>query len=523
MIAKRILLAVTAILAASVLALVGWHGVDNTAQAQGSSLKPANVRAVNGPNPGEAIVSWDAVPAAAYYRVGWVSLPNYEAVTAAGRDWREAFYFVDLKNTGQTSFTVSRLEPGAQHFFMVAGNNGLWGEPQWSSVARLTLNSDTTACPTPTPGGTANPTTSAPDGSQFPANPVNGDYDHDDDGLIEIRSIAQLDAIRHDLDGNGASSVGAYSTAFPGAATGMGCPDTGCVGYELAASLDFQTADGSGPWAPLGYYNSSNNYAYFTADFNGNDLTISNLHINRRASKYVGLFGLVGSGSIVRRVGLEAVNATGRDSVGGLVGYNFGNISNSYVKGSVSGEGDVGGLVGYNDGTVTQSYADANVLSRSKWDEDVGGLVGDNRGSISNSYAEGDVYGERFVGGLVGHNDGVITASYATGNVTGDNYIGGLVGSHDGVITAAYATGNTSASDIASAGLVASNYGTITAAYATGTASGNGSSGLVGNVWSEGGVYSSYWDTDTSGLYRSYGGLGKTTAQLQTPTSVVYS
>ena len=154
MIAKRILLAVTAILAASVLALVGVAGMDNTAQAQAASLKPANVRAVNGPNPGEAIVSWDAVPAAAYYRVGWVSLPNYEAVTDAGRDWREAFYFVDLKNAGQTSFTVSRLEPGAQHVFMVAGNSSLWGEPQWSGPALLTLNSDTTACPTPTPGPT---------------------------------------------------------------------------------------------------------------------------------------------------------------------------------------------------------------------------------------------------------------------------------------------------------------------------------------------------------------------------------
>ena len=147
MTAKSILLAVTAILAASVFALVGVTGVENTAQAQGS-LKPTNVRVVNGPNAGEAIIFWDAVADAAYYRVSWASLTDYRVATGAGRDWQEAFYFVDLKNQGQTSFTVSRLEPGAEHLFRVAGKSSQYGEPQWSDLQRLSLNSDTTACPT---------------------------------------------------------------------------------------------------------------------------------------------------------------------------------------------------------------------------------------------------------------------------------------------------------------------------------------------------------------------------------------
>ena len=94
------------------------------------------------------------------------------------------------------------------------------------------------------------------------------DYDADNDGLIEIVNLAQLDAVRHDLDGDGVAiqeGMVAYTAAFPVAATGMGCPSGGgCTGYELETDLDFDTngngrADagddygGSGfGWLPIG-------------------------------------------------------------------------------------------------------------------------------------------------------------------------------------------------------------------------------------------------------------------------------
>ena len=69
------------------------------------------------------------------------------------------------------------------------------------------------------------------------------DYDADNDGLIDISTLAQLDAIRHDLDGNGDPASGgatAYNGAFPirqrAAAGRMGCPSGACAGYELTAS-----------------------------------------------------------------------------------------------------------------------------------------------------------------------------------------------------------------------------------------------------------------------------------------------
>ena len=123
------------------------------------------------------------------------------------------------------------------------------------------------------------------------------DYDTDNDGLIEVRTLAQLDAIRYDLNADGAvdgTDWQTHAAAFPQAALGMGCP-TGCSGFELTANLDFDTngngmADpgdaywnsGSG-WTPIGLFPDE-----FTGTFEGNLKTISNLYINttsRRARR----------------------------------------------------------------------------------------------------------------------------------------------------------------------------------------------------------------------------------------------
>jgi filamentous hemagglutinin family protein len=122
--------------------------------------------------------------------------------------------------------------------------------------------------------------------------------------------------------------------------------------------------------------------------------------------------GLVGynQGSISNSYATGIVSGT-NNLVGGLVGYNNngGMISNSYATGTVSGGGGVGGLVGYNSttGTISNSYATGSV---SRGSYDVGGLVGANYGTISNSYttsyATGIVPGTNdLVGGLVGYNN----------------------------------------------------------------------------------------------------------------------
>ena len=118
------------------------------------------------------------------------------------------------------------------------------------------------------------------------------DYDNDDDGLIEVSNLEQLNAIRWDLDGDGSPSDTAYDSAYPDAISGMGCPVSGCLGYELVADLDFD-ANGDGEpdegdaywnngagWLPIGHTSEG-----FWATFDGNGHTISNLSILRGSAQ----------------------------------------------------------------------------------------------------------------------------------------------------------------------------------------------------------------------------------------------
>ena len=135
--------------------------------------------------------------------------------------------------------------------------------------------------------------------------PIN--YDRDGDGLIDIESLAQLNAVRWDLDRNGqqgsvsASNWAMHTAAFAHAVSGLGCPASGCAGYELLADLDFDD-DGSGSvdssdaypnWTPIG-----TSAAPFTSTFRGNGHTIANMTIDATDIGPVGLFGEVRNGAI---------------------------------------------------------------------------------------------------------------------------------------------------------------------------------------------------------------------------------
>ena len=179
-----------------------------------------------------------------------------------------------------------------------------------------------------------------------------------------------------------------------------------------------------------------------------------------------GLFGVAGSASRIRGVGLTGVAVrASHDMVGGLVGVNLGVVSGSYAAGRVTGDYFVGGLVGWNLGLVAASYATGRVAG----DLAVGGLAGLNSGVVAASYATGRVAGRTGAGGLVGHlSGGTVSASYATGPVSAPGNVGGLVGT------------------------ISSIYG--------------------------GDVTASYWDTRTSGVSGGEHGEGRSTAALEGPT-----
>ncbi len=85
----------------------------------------------------------------------------------------------------------------------------------------------------------------------------------------------------------------------------------------------------------------------FIGDFNGAGHVIRNVTITSSGNSYVGLFGTVYKGQIYK-LGLNSVNITGCNYVGGLAGCCLGGrIHSCYVTGTVNGQSDVGGLVGY--------------------------------------------------------------------------------------------------------------------------------------------------------------------------------
>ena len=292
----------------------------------------------------------------------------------------------------------------------------------------------------------------------------------------------------------------------------------------------------------------------FTGVFDGNDHTISNLTIAASTKDFVGLFGYVGYGGQIFNLGVGNVTMTGDEYVGGLVGRNEGSLTFCSATGSVAIEGSavryVGGLVGYNNsGTLTSCSASGSVNRVSDYSYAVGGLVGGNDGTLIACSASGSVTGGYYVGGLVGYNSsGTLTSCSATGSVSGDSMsVGGLVGEdYSGTLTSCYATGSVSAGGYYAGGLVGRNYwGTLTSCYATGAVIGyDYVGGLVGYNYgtltscyatgsvtcfyyvgglagyNDGGtINASFWDTQTSGQETSYGGEGKTTAEMMTQST----
>ena len=223
------------------------------------------------------------------------------------------------------------------------------------------------------------------------------DYDRDDDDLIEVSNLAQLDAIRYDSNGNGIvddpSDWPSYFAAFTQATLRMGCSSV-CIGYELTADLDFDTDSSGGANDADTYWNGGEGWEPIGDDpyqalFEGNGHTIANLFIDRDTENDVGLFSEVGEFGLIRNLGLEAVDVTGKDYVGGLVGDGEeGRVGRSHVTGSVSGEDVVGGLAG-SLGRVWSSYRRRPGVGNRRRSRRPGGGRGHYRGQLRHRAGHG--------------------------------------------------------------------------------------------------------------------------------------
>ncbi|QIL90744.1 autotransporter subunit C [Microbulbifer sp. SH-1] len=263
------------------------------------------------------------------------------------------------------------------------------------------------------------------------------DADADSDGLIDIATLAELDAVRHSLAGWGRrlSADGALDTSGCPHVLVSGVLQARCRGYELAADLDFDTNgdgvldsndtywNGGEGWQPLGSVSSDE----FTGVFHGNGHVIRNLMIARPGNSAQGLFGYLYNAS-VRELGLSGplMAIEGDSFVGGLAGAaQNSQITATFVSGVVAGNGNrVGGILGDASATpITASYVTGAV----RGDEHVGGLVGWGGGLVTASLSSAHVSGRAYVGGLIG-TVGTASASYWATDISGQTTSAGGTG-----------------------------------------------------------------------------------------------
>lgn len=188
----------------------------------------------------------------------------------------------------------------------------------------------------------------------------------------------------------------------------------------------------------------------FTAVYNGGCNTIEGISFKAK-SLYIGMFGYTSSAAAVRNVFLVGngsntvayVNAQGgnsasgsasRVSMGVLVGYNRGTVSNCSVSGYTmeyygysASTASLGGFVGSNYGTIRNSASDCPSIRFANTNSNTyaGGFAGVNHASVSDSYALGSIQvrGARnstvWVAGFAANNaSGMIRRSYSATALT---------------------------------------------------------------------------------------------------------
>ena len=212
----------------------------------------------------------------------------------------------------------------------------------------------------------------------------------------------------------------------------------------------------------------------FTGTFDGDGHTIVGLQAKG------GIFGKLGSGAVVKNINIASSVFTGKEasdsvgavaaennggsisgisgygntvkgsggSIGGLVGKNYGGISNSNDQSTViAGAGAVaGGIAGVNgtnagiggtiDNVQSNSAVTTGVLAKDQYASNLGGIVGKNemlsdKYNINNVSAHG-ITGKtgntQTSGGIVGTNEGRISNAYNESIIYGSENIGGVAG-----------------------------------------------------------------------------------------------
>jgi len=314
-------------------------------------------------------------------------------------------------------------------------------------------------------------------------------------------------------------------------------------------------------WEPIGYFIDEDNWERFESNYDGNNLKIYNLTINRPDTSCVGLFGWIWEANLSNIVLTGVNNITGNEYVGSIIGFSAGSvIENCTSIGSVSGQVEVGGMIGRATGNSIVRFCYSDCIVRAD-EYDAGGLIGYFAISdIHNCSASGEVYGGSYIGGFAGScmGDAFHTncrESNSNSRVFGVDQVGGFVGKvYQGVqLDQCYSNGVVNASGTSSggfAGRIASTYvlndtikinncysiteiignidvggfagvsldSEIKNCYATGkTSSSIGSCGGFISNQVRSIINNCYWDIESTSQTVSDGGEGRNTSEMTLP------
>lgn len=243
----------------------------------------------------------------------------------------------------------------------------------------------------------------------------------------------------------------------------------------------------------------------FVGNLDGNGHSISGINVmgtvkgsseTGNIASYVGIFGYVNSKSTIEDLTIEKSTIKGAAYVGGIAGYNEGNITNCVFDSNsvVIGQSNVGGIAGY---SKEQLKSNINKGSVEGTYTNTGGIVGAmsvEGDALYGCVNKGTVEGKSKTGGVIGYISASSTSLKIekcsnSGKVSSTaNYAGGIAGQVDGSSNGVYITNSYNTGEISGEGTDGGIVGyargsktNISECYNEGKINGKHSGGIVGN------------------------------------------
>lgn len=267
-----------------------------------------------------------------------------------------------------------------------------------------------------------------------------------------------------------------------------------------------------------------------------NDAVLSDCSNHGKVSGLNNVGGIAGINYIELSGCTNFGTVEGNRGIGGIVGSNQskGHIRNCINEGSVSGsEGSVGGIVGYSYGHISDCITSASSVVNG-YSRDAGGIVGSQSdGSIEGCTNNGSVKCQVDLGGISGilfsgtinsctNNGNIENTQSVEGNIVYSASTGGIVGnvfSGTATVTDCHNTGNVKSQMAHIGGITGANSGSINSCSNSGSIEGHSDiGGIIGN--NSGNISGCTNTGNVKGSYATVGGIvGSSTESTSTITN----